>query len=514
MGFLMITKMKELIKRYAVISILMITYVAIEAQYNYDAEAIKYSMYEYKGTARTAGVAGAFSTVGPDAGGINLNPAIVGTFRTSESTVSLNFMNSSSKSNYLNKNSTENKFKVSAQQFCIVFASTLGNAKKSNLVLKGIGFSLSANRIADFNNLVYFEGKNRTNSIVDQYVYFLNAYPYINLPVNYTNFPADYVLANQSKLVNYNDVFNYYSSAAGGGQPNYQTGAIKTTGGITDFSLALGFNLWDKLYIGASIDAPYLNYKRAYTYTEEDKDDSIAGFRKLEYNETYRAQGFGFNGKLGFIYKPFKLLRIGASIASPTYYNIKEQYSYSMEHTTDSSVLSVESPLGGFQYTYKQPYRFNAGASIFFDKYGFFSLDYEMVNYALNKYNFGTKYKDQAAYYNDTLIRNKYKISHQIRAGIELAYKTGRVRFGYSYQFSPFKKGIAVEGADLNRHLISAGLGYRGKRLSIDLAYVHTITRDYFAPYISVMSFPQYEDGAVTKTGRDNVMLTVGVKFK
>ena len=99
-------------------------------------------------------------------------------------------------------------------------------------------------------------------------------------------------------------------------------------------------------------------------------------------------------------------------------------------------------------------------------------------------------------------------------AGIELAYKTGRVRFGYSYQFSPFKKGIAVEGADLSRHLISAGLGYRGKRFSIDLAYVHTITRDYFAPYISVMSFPQYEDGAITKTGRDNVMVTVGLKFK
>ena len=279
-------------------------------------------------------------------------------------------------------------------------------------------------------------------------------------------------------------------------------------------SITIGANLWDKLYVGGGFGIPYLNYKREYTYTEEDKDDSISGFKKLEYNENYQTQGLGYNGKIGIIYKPIKLLRIGASISTPTYSGLKEQYGYSMTHTTDSSELSVQSPNGAFQYSYKQPFRLNAGASVLFARYGFLSVDYEMVNYALNKYNFGTQYRDQAAYYNDTLIRNKYKISHQIRSGVEFAYETARLRLGYAYQFSPFKKGVAVDGANMSKHLISAGLGYKGKRFSIDIAYVHTITNEYFSPYISVVSFPDYEDGATIKSSKDNILLTFGFKFK
>jgi len=491
----------------------IVSYAHLFAQYNYDAEAIQFSLYEYKGTARTAGVAGAFSTVGPDVGAITLNPAVVGMYRSSEASGTLNFQNSNAKSSYLEKTSKENHLKVTANHLSVVFATSMESSKSSG-VLRGLGFSISTNRIIDFNNQIYFEGKNYTNSIVDQYVYFMNLPQYINLPVDYSSFPADYVLAKESGLVNYSDLYKYYSSAAGGGKSNYQTGFIKTSGGITDMSVAIGANLWDKLYVGGSFGIPYLTYKRQYNYTEEDRDDSISGFKKLEYSENYQTQGIGYNGKIGVIYKPTKLVRVGVSISTPTYFGLKETYGYTMKHTTDSSVLSVESPSGAFQYSYKQPYRVNAGASVFFDQYGFFSVDYEMVNYALNKYNFGTQYRDQSAYYNDTLIRNKYKISHQIRSGVELAYKTGRIRFGYAYQFSPFKKGVAVENANLSKHLISAGLGYKGRRFSVDIAYVHTISRSYFAPYISVQSYPSYEDGVTTKTSKDNILLTLGFKFK
>jgi hypothetical protein len=43
-----------------------------------------------------------------------------------------------------------------------------------------------------------------------------------------------------------------------------------------------------------------------YLYTEEDVQDTISGFKKLEYNAITKTEGIGFNGKFGMIFKPIK----------------------------------------------------------------------------------------------------------------------------------------------------------------------------------------------------------------
>ena len=500
------------------------------SQLNYDNEAILYSMYQYKGTARSAGVGGAFSTVGPDAGGLVINPAIVGTFRSTEFSGSFGLLNLNGKTNYLNKfSNTDNRFKLIGENISMVFASSFGGNKPHEKItgktdiLKGFGLGISATRIADFNSQSYFEGYNDTNSVIDFYREVLNN-PDNNIQPGDLTFDRlgtlypDLVAAYQSQIITYNPLTTRYYTSLDGLYPKKQTGITKTNGGITDLSLQLGFNLWNKLFLGASIGLPYLSYNRDYLYTEEDYLDTMNGFNKLTYNAVTKTEGIGFNGKFGAIYKPIKYLNIGASISTPTYFSLRDKYYYTMEHKTDSSVINVESPIGAYDYNYRQPFRFNAGITGFFDKYGFISIDYELVNYTKNKFNFGNANRDLNYEVNDTLIQSKYRISHNIRAGIELAYKVWRLRGGYAISLSPFKPGVAEGNANLVRQSFSAGAGYRGKRISVDIAWVRSMQTSYFSPYRSVYSIYLFntgrEDAVITKNTKDNIVITFGFKFR
>lgn len=512
------------------LSIIILASNIAYCQLNYDNEAIMYSMYQYKGTARSAGVNGAFGTVGPDAGGLSINPAIVATYRSTEFCGSFGLLNLNGQTNYLNRYlNSDNRFKLTGENLSMVFASSLGGTKphekilgKSD-VLKGFGLGISATRIADFNGQSYFEGNNDTNSFIDFYREVLNN-PANNINSSDLTFDRigatypDLVAAYQAQMFTYSPLTNSYYTSLDGLYPKKQTGITKTNGGITDLSVQLGFNLWDKLFIGGSIGMPYLSYSRDYLYTESDYLDTMDGFSKLSYNAVTKTEGIGFNGKFGFIVKPVKYFSFGASISTPTSFTLKDKYYYTMEHTTDSSTISVESPIGAYQYNYTQPYRFNAGLTGFFDKYGFISVDYELVDYRRNKFNFGNQARDLNYEVNDTLIKSKYQVSHNFRAGIELAYKVWRIRGGYGISLSPFRKGVAEGNADLTRQSFSAGAGYRGKRFSIDIAWVRSVQTSYFSPYRSVYSIYYYntgrEDAVITKNTKDNIVITFGIKFK
>lgn len=491
------------------------------AQLNYDNEAIMYSMYQYKGTARSAGVGGAFCSVGPDAGGITINPAIVATYRSSEASGTFSLLNLNGNTNFLNKDkNVDNRFKLTGENISIVYANSVSetspaaNATIKTSIIKGYGLGFSATKVADFNSQSYFAGTNDTNSFADAYRVYLNNARISPADVNFNTYGSypDLVLAYQSNVITYNDLFKQYRSALIGYYPKMQTGSVKTNGGITDLSLQLGFNLWNKLFVGASIGMPYLSYSRDYSYSEEDYLDSIKGFKKIDYNAQTKTEGVGFNGKFGAMYKPIKYFSIGASISTPTYFSLRDKYSYTMSHQTDTSLYSVESPLGGFEYKYRQPFRMNLGVTGFFDKYGFITFDYELVNYKSNQFNFGNQYRDLNKYVNDTLIDSKYKLGHNFRVGIELAYKVWRIRGGYSYSLSPFIAGVATGDANLSRQAFSAGAGYKGKRISVDIAWVRSVQKNYFTPYYSYYSYG--EDAVVTTNRKDAVLVSFGYKLR
>src|SRR5690606_7033542 len=102
----------------------------------------------------------------------------------------------------------------------------------------------------------------------------------------------------------------------------------------------------------------------------------------------------GFNLKAGLIYRPSDVVRFGASIQSPTFYSLHDEFTTELSSEFDPGYLpgtntSVANELlpGEFDYSLTTPFRANAGVALFASKYGFLTADVEFVNYSQGRLN-------------------------------------------------------------------------------------------------------------------------------
>ena len=147
-------------------------------------------------------------------------------------------------------------------------------------------------------------------------------------------------------------------------------------------------------------------------------------------------------------------------------------------------------------------------ASFYLNKYGFISVDYELLNYGKMDVLFDGL--QSAADSVNKTIQGKYTFGHNIRIGAEFAYGALRLRAGYGISLSPFKNGVALGNYDLMRQNISAGIGYRGKRFFADAAYVFGMTKDYYTAYATTDG---HEPGSGNNINTHAFVITLGLKF-
>ena len=75
----------------------------------------------------------------------------------------------------------------------------------------------------------------------------------------------------------------------------------------------------DKIYIGAGLGIPIMNYSRTSVMRERDATGvNNNNFGYAEYTEEYESSGVGINAKLGLIFKPASQLRVGLAIHTPS----------------------------------------------------------------------------------------------------------------------------------------------------------------------------------------------------
>jgi hypothetical protein len=122
------------------------------------------------------------------------------------------------------------------------------------------------------------------------------------------------------------------------------------------------------------------------------------------------------------------------------------------------------------------------GASFFMSDRGFFSVDYEAVDYSSIRYTFAPSFQDIADNINFD-IRAKYKIAHNLRAGIEGVFDKFRLRAGYNYIGSPLKNAYAEKKYDYSQHRISGGWGVVGERVAFDMTVQYALSGEYQVPY-------------------------------
>ena len=123
-----------------------------------------------------------------------------------------------------------------------------------------------------------------------------------------------------------------YYSIFGEGEPVAQVKDISESGYQGEYTLSVGTNFKDKLYLGMSIGIQTLNYKKSSVYTEAPPEQSLSEVDFYTFEEYYKMDGVGTNLKFGIIYRPIPQVRIGASIHTPTWYSF--DYSWSTRSNT------------------------------------------------------------------------------------------------------------------------------------------------------------------------------------
>lgn len=501
-------------------------------------DVLKYSWGPTNQSARINAVGGAMGALGGDISALYSNPAGLGFYKTTDIVISPGFNFLKNKGNFRGTDTTSNESKFGLGPTGVVF----GWPKHTQSKWRSSSFSIGVNRTVNFNNKVAYTGYNDFSSFGEVYAAEAAAYSQQtgsdlesmlgNPNVSYGTQMGIYTylidpIQDQNGETVVGALSQYDLIRNGGDFYVKQDRTIETKGGITDVALGFASNYNDKVYIGGSLGIPIVNYERRSVLRETDATGNTTNnFDFAELRETNTTRGAGFNLKLGTIFKPTELVRIGVTVHTPTWYSLTDGYDGSMSVNTEGYAsgtreVNVTRDLNnGQKPTYKyelvSPWRFMvSGAYVLHEvedvskQRGFITADIEYVTHKSNKFR-GISEEDGGDGYNysaeNGVIKDYYKNAFNFRLGGELKFTTLMTRLGFAYYGNPY----ADKALKANQMFISGGLGYRNKGFFVDLTYVHALQKDVSFPYR--LSDKANTFANLRGTG-SNISLTFGIKI-
>ena len=443
-------------------------------------DALRYSFHENYNTARFAGVAGAFSALGADLSVASTNPAGIAEFRKSEITATLNFLNTENIASLDGGAPTSNSLsRVGLGNIAAVFHSN-----PANFNTKTLNFAVGYNRIADFNEEISYSGES-PGTIVERFLELATGNglndlgPFEAGPA----FDAGAIFEGDFEGEFFSD-FNTFEERV------TRNETITRSGNLSEIFLTVGSNIKNKFSWGATLAFPFLSYTEERRYEEDDLADEVDLFESLSFSQNLNTSGVGANLKVGLIYKVNNRLRLGASIHTKSAFILTDEFDTEVGYTftQDGEVNSSTalSPLSEFEYRLAGAWRAIAGLGYLYkigELRGFLSGEVEYVNYASPSFNLTANSNDPAdQFFEDDLnfeIDDLLGSALNFRIGTELAYKFYRLRLGANLIDSPF---IDTGILDYDPSF-SAGLGYRGNKFYVDVAFTLRSLNTNYSPY-------------------------------
>lgn len=458
--------MKSILNRTALFFTMLCTSFAAYAQSPY--EALRYSESTFLGTSRGRALSGAVGALGGDFSAIGVNPGGIGVYRKSELVISLGVQGRRNYSGYGNSKTDDVRIRPNIPNIGFVFSKLFvdGKGQDTKGKWRSFNFAVGVNRTADFNENRYWESRNASQSLLPALANELNGIGPSQISLATASTEA--VMAWNSYLLNplAADTLSY--SSVVDNEKTTQRIHSEVTGGVSDISMTFGSNYNDRLYFGAYFGIPILNYKEEIIHEERDEENAYIGFDNFKMKEKLSTMGIGFNTRFGLLYRVNNYFRIGAAFHSPTFYSLHDTYSGKIASNLDTVSYTYETEDGSFDYSFSNPWKFNASAVVFFAKHGFFSVDYEYLDYRKSRYSFANDFASYESVLNENvsaIARN----SSNIRAGLEFVVKQFRIRGGYGIYGSSLS-GESFLGKN-SAQMASGGVGIRFKKVYLDFAY-------------------------------------------
>lgn len=512
------------------------------AQTQYDAVRVMGS--ELNGTARFVGMGGAMGALGGDISVISTNPAGIGIYRSNDIAVSFGFNNTSTESNFNGTKMKDNRTRASFDQIGFVYSNKIGN----NTSLRYVNFGFNYHKSKNFNKLFAaggnLDGLSQTWQMANM---FANAVPLNVAPGvaideiyhadnpytdRYDNYPYLGVMGVKTDLVGLNKENKFIGWF--GDLSKYTS---REEGGINQYDFNIAFNIEDRVYLGMTLGAYDINYKRSSYYTEdifyypEDDPDYGEDVGFYELTNWFETEGTGIDLKFGVIARPFEdsPFRIGLAVHTPTWYDLTDYYAADLY--SNYTTPQFEKPIEREQYTpefvggdtrrdYKliTPWKFNVSMGTTLEGIVALGAEYEYMDYSSAKlqYEDGSEMEYQTQYLSEDL-----KKVHTLRLGMEARIVPSfSVRAGYNYQTAIFKDS-SFKFLDSNDrrtdteynnskslNTFTVGLGYRSSVIYADLAYKYDMYKSNFYAFDDI-------DLPATKVdnNRHQLLLTIGARF-
>jgi len=496
-----------------------------QGPFGYYNDAVRFSQTTFGGTARFQGIAGATTALGADMGTLNGNPAGLGFYRKSDVSISPGLNFAGTRTNMLGTETRDNKQSFNIANIGIVFSGA-----KDDIVpgkYRGGSFGISMTRTNNFQNQFSYSGFNKSNTFGQYIAESARGYTYEEVAGQDLNALTDIVgLAYNAYLID-----PTYCGEDSEGNPiqcpgnpwhsNMSDNIVKqkeivaTKGNQSQWDIAYGGNIDDKVYLGASLGIATIKYEssKVFTETNTQTSDTIDSYSLYD-NLTLR--GTGINFKVGAIIKPADWIRIGLTGQTPTYYSIRTTYEYKIKMNLnadfvnafgiDGTFQSFSTLPGTYNYNLTTPARAKAGIALFAGKAGFISGDVEVVGYS------GARLKGadpQELDADNDVIKNLYKTTFNFNLGAEARLGDYRLRAGYARLGDPYRHGI-VDDLDRTINTFTFGAGLKSEGFYADIAFVNTFYKsNYFSYHLNNGREPM----AIVNNRNTSVVITIGTSF-
>jgi hypothetical protein len=483
----------------------ILVFVSANLQAQSPEDGLRLSWFAPYGTPRSNALGGAMGSLGGDLSAAHINPAGLGFYKSGELLVTSKYLNTVNNFNFQDSLTRSSRSITDLGNIGIVLADG-----KKNRGYSSTAFSISFTQIANFNNRQRFSGVNNFSSYSEKFLeelYYDNA----GMDAADNNYIFGSSLAFRTFLIDTiadknGNVAGYQSLVPISSGVN-QTFDSYTSGSSNELAFGWGGNVQDKLYLGASIVLPIVNFNRSLTVSETDlnPNNTTNQFGGFVFNEEFSSRGWGIGAKFGIIYKPESFLRLGFALHTPQLISFRDKLSADMTTNTESYAGKVSASSGQLnngvpglrEYTVMTPTKATFSGSYFFaspgkptQPLGFISADIEWVNYAGTRFSSNDFDEESANYYDDlnNTMKSTYKNNLNIKIGSEIKLTSNwMARAGTAYYGSPYKNEFADENGNAlvtpSRFILSGGIGYRTNKYFIDFTISSAANRDAVVPY-------------------------------
>jgi len=470
-------------------------------------DALRYSQIFYNGTARFLAMGGAFTALGGDLSSLSQNPAGLGVYRSSEISISPQLSYVKTIANFKGSSEEDYIYPFNLSQAGIV-ANVINRSSGTGLLTLNIGYSF--NRTNNLNQNILIRGISENSSLADLFADLAYGYSKEDLgefaPEAYLAWRTSIIDTLPGSATEWGTVYSHYGDNPPSVYGQTMRRIIINEGNTGEHSLSVGGNYTDKLYFGATFAITHLSFSSHYEHSEATEAVLPSDFKNFVYTYHFDNTGTGFGLKMGAIFKPVDILRIGFAFHSPTVFRINEYAHDNMTSEVFNGKWDWKNNASRYSYALTTPFRVTAGAAVQIKKLALVSADYEFTDYGIAKFSetgdgFDYGEKNQA-------IKSTLGPVNNFRLGAEFRLNRIYLRGGYGYYGKAFRQGDDLNN-DLDYNSISAGAGFRAQNVFIDFG---------FASMSNPQRYVLYDSSAESvvadiNTRKDMFTVTFGYKF-